>query len=345
MTAPSQDLRSTADQTEEQRGGPRSILSRQSDDHAVLHRLMLDYDDATDAGARGTIVAELAERALRHAFAEETVLFPAYRQHLPELDDELTAHIEGEHQEINELLEDLQDADPRADDYDARVRRVFELITSDAREEEDILLPQLQQVVDDRELSRLGDAWEAARLVSPTRPHPDVSRRPPGNVLAAGPLAVWDRLRNGLDRLPPPVRTVAAGLVAGAAGVAAMTITEKLEQALTGRANSYVPSKTLLSLLGRTPRNSVLTNHAMHWGQGVALGVVRSLMTERGHDGADASLLFGLLRLTADQTLENATGVGSPPWTWPRGELVMDVSHKLVYAVVTGLVADGLARS
>jgi len=345
MTAHSQGLRSTADQTEEQRGGPRSILSRQSDDHAVLHRLMLDYDDADSASARSEIVTEVAERALRHAFAEETVLFPAYRQHLPEHGDELTAHIEGEHQEINELLEDLQDADPRSEDYDARVRRAFELITSDAREEEDILLPQLQQVVDERELVRIGDAWEAARLVSPTRPHPRISRRPPGNLLAAGPLAVWDRVRDGLDRLPAPVRTVAAGLIAGTAGVAAMTITEKLEQAVTGRANSYVPSQTLLSLLGRKPRNSWPVNHAMHWGQGAAVGVVRALMTASGQQGLSASLAFGGLRFATDQTLENATGVGSPPWTWPRDELVMDVSHKLVYAVVTGLVADGLARS
>jgi hemerythrin superfamily protein len=345
MTAHFQGLRSAADQTEQQRGGARSILSRQSDDHAALHRLMLDYEDGTDPAARGRIVAELAERALRHAFAEETVLFPAYRKHLPDHADELTAHIEGEHQQINELLEQLQGADPSADDYDARVRRACELITSDAREEEDVLLPRLQQVVDDQELCRIGDAWETARTVSPTRPHPRIFRRPPGNLLAAGPLAVWDRLRDGLDRLPSPARTVAAGLVAGAAGVAVMTVAENLEQAFSGREDSYVPSQTLLALLGRKPRNRFAVNHAMHWGQGAALGVVRQLMTERGHQGLDASMLFAAMRFSADQTLENVTGVGSPPWTWPRDELVMDVAHKVVYAIVTGLVTDGLARS
>ena len=345
MTANSHGLRSAADQTEEQRGGARSILSRQSDDHAIVHRLMLDYDDATTPAARGEIVAKVSERALRHAFAEETVLFPAYRQHLPEQEDELTAHIEGEHQQVNELLEQLQSADPSAEDYDVRVRRACELISTDAREEEDILLPRLQQVVDDEELCRIGDAWEAARMVSPTRPHPRVSRRPPGNLLAAGPLAVWDRLRDVLDRLPAPTRTLAAGVVAGASGVAAMTVAEKIEQGFSGRKDSYVPSQTLMALLGNRPRNRFVVNHAMHWGQGALLGVVRQLMTERGHQGLDASLLFAALRFGADQTLENGTGVGSPPWTWPRDELVMDVTHKVVYAIVTGLVTDGLARS
>jgi hemerythrin superfamily protein len=345
MTANSQGLRSAADQTEEQRGGARSILSRQSDDHAVLDRLMLDYDDESNPTARYEIVVQLSERASRHAFAEETVLFPAFRQHLPDLDDELTAHIEGEHQQLNELLEELHGANPRADDYGARVRRVCELIRSHARKKEDLLLPRLQQVVDDEELCRIGDAWEAARLASPTRPHPRISRRPTGNMLAARPLAVWERVRDGLDRLPAPARTLATGVVAGAAGVAAMTVAEKLEQAVTGRPNSYVPSQTLLVLLGKEPRNVFVVNHLMHWGQGALLGVVRQLMTERGHEGLDASLAFAGVRFSLDQTLENATGVGSPPWTWPLGELVMDVGHKLVYAVVTGLVTDGLAHS
>ena len=35
------------------------------------------------------------------------------------------------------------------------------------------------------------------------------------------------------------------GLVAGAAGVAAMTVAEKLEQTVTRRPNSYVPAHTL----------------------------------------------------------------------------------------------------
>jgi hypothetical protein len=32
--------------------------------------------------------------------------------------------------------------------------------------------------------------------------------------------------------------------------------------------------------------------------------------------------------------------VGAPPATWPRDELVVDVLHKAIYSVVTGLVAE-----
>ena len=113
---------------------------------------------------------------------------------------------------------------------------------------------------------------------------------------------------------------VARGLVAGAAGVAAMTLAEKLEQAFTGRPNSYVPAHTLERLVGlpaRPDHERLGLNWAMRWGQGIALGAVRALMAERGLRGPVGSFLLLNLRLLNDQLLENATGVGAPPWTWP----------------------------
>jgi hypothetical protein len=139
--------------------------------------------------------------------------------------------------------------------------------------------------------------------------------------------------------------TVVRGLVAGLAGVAAMTAAEKLEQRLTRRPNSYVPAQTLERLLGlpRRPDGERLgLNWAMHWGQGIVLGPVRALMAERGVRGPVGSFLFLNLRLLNDQTLENATGVGAPPWTWPADEQTVDLLHKAVYAFATGMVADRL---
>ncbi len=138
---------------------------------------------------------------------------------------------------------------------------------------------------------------------------------------------------------------VVAGLVAGAVGAAVMTAGEKAEQALTGRADSYMPARTLSALLGddttRT-RQTVARNWAMHYGTGILVGAVRGLMAQRGLRGPGASLLHTGFRLAVDQSLENGLGVGSPPWTWPRRELLIDVGHKAVYALVTGLVADAL---
>jgi hypothetical protein len=136
---------------------------------------------------------------------------------------------------------------------------------------------------------------------------------------------------------------LAAGLIAGAAGVAAMTLAEKIEQSVTGRPNSYVPAHTLerlLALEARPDRERLGLNWAMHWGQGILLGMARAMMARNGVGGPFGSFLFLNLRLLNDQALENATGVGAPPWTWPRDEQVIDVLHKAIYAFTTGAVAD-----
>jgi hypothetical protein len=137
----------------------------------------------------------------------------------------------------------------------------------------------------------------------------------------------------------------ARGLVAGLAGVAVMTMAEKAEQLLTGRPSSFVPAQTLERLLrlpSKPDQQRVWRNWAMHWGQGILLGAVRGLMAERGFRGPIGSFVFMNLRLLNDQALENATGAGAPPWTWPADEQAIDLLHKAVYAFTTGLLADRL---
>ena len=143
------------------------------------------------------------------------------------------------------------------------------------------------------------------------------------------------------------INAVVSGLVAGLAGVAAMTLAEKLEQSLTKRPNSYVPAHTLERLIGlshKPDQQRLGLNWTMHWGQGIVLGIARGLMAQYGIRGPVSSFLFMNLRLLNDQSFENATGTGAPPWTWPVDEQVIDLLHKGVYAFVTGAVADRLVQ-
>jgi len=147
------------------------------------------------------------------------------------------------------------------------------------------------------------------------------------------------------DRLRALGPAAGRGVLAGLAGVAVMTAVEKLEQAVTARPDSYVPGRTLLALLGRSPGDDeqpVLWNHAMHWGTGAALGALRGVWAVIGLRGPQAHLAHTVVRLATDQTLENATGMGAPPSTWPRDERLVDVGHKAVYSVTTGLIAEAL---
>jgi hypothetical protein len=141
--------------------------------------------------------------------------------------------------------------------------------------------------------------------------------------------------------LSAALRGAAAGLV----GVAVMTAAEKAEQLLTGRPNSYVPARALLTLLGRQPGDDDRPpgwNHAMHWGTGATLGALRGVWAAVGLRGPRAHLAHTIVRLATDQTIENGTGVGAPPRTWPLDEQAVDVLHKAIYSLTTGLVAERL---
>jgi hypothetical protein len=145
------------------------------------------------------------------------------------------------------------------------------------------------------------------------------------------------------DRATALARAAAEGVAAGLAGVAVMTAAEKLEQAMTHRPNSYVPARALRTMMGRptSDRDQPLVwNHAMHWGTGALLGALRGVWSAVGLRGPRANAVHTVVRLAFDQTMENVTGVGAPPSTWPPAEQMVDTLHKAVYSVVTGVLAD-----
>jgi hemerythrin superfamily protein len=216
--------RSLADQTEAELGGPGSVLSRQRRDHVRLDELLHELDGASGR-AQEEVLQRIDRLVFAHAFAEEAVLWPAARRLLPD-GEALTLRVEEEHQEVNELVSALEEGgldDPRRPE---RVTRLVQVLREDVRDEEDVLLPRLQERLDPHELRRLGRQWELVRRISPTRPHPTVARRPPGNALSALPLSVLDRTRDlvdsGVRRGPARLAPVGEAVSRSLAGVAAL---------------------------------------------------------------------------------------------------------------------------
>lgn len=220
-------VKTIKEQTVGQLGGKGSVLARQRRDHAEIDRLMDRY--ALTAGdERERVLKEIVQLVFSHAFAEETVLWPVVRRSVAD-GEELTCRVEEEHQEINDLVaevERLPQGDPVREE---RIERAFGLIRQDIRDEEDLLLPRLQEAMDAARLGRLGAVWEAARLTAPTHPHPVVPRRPPGNAVLGVPLSGYDRSR---DLLGGTDGHAARKLLACAAGLlfAAFTVTRRLRK-------------------------------------------------------------------------------------------------------------------
>lgn len=150
------------------------------------------------------------------------MLWPVLRAVLPDGDDPTLGN-EQEHQRINEMFSELDRAPPGDPRRPRLVQALVELLHQDARDEEDLLLPRLQQALTVQQLRRLGRTWGLVRRTAPTRSHPVVSRRPPGNLVSGLPLAVLDRSGDRLDRTAraaPALPTPATALSRGSAVVA-----------------------------------------------------------------------------------------------------------------------------
>lgn len=146
-----------------------------------------------------------------------------------------------------------------------------------------------------------------------------------------------------MERATDIGRAAAAGAGAGVVAATVMVLGEKAEQALTHRPNSYVPGRALRTLLGLEAPDTdkpVVAGLVMHYASGAALGALRGVWASTGLRGPGANGAHLLARLMTDQTIENATGVGAPPQTWPAQELAVDVLHKAIYSAVTGALAD-----
>ncbi|WP_280205013.1 hemerythrin domain-containing protein [Nocardia farcinica] len=169
--------RSLADQTETELGGARSVLTMQRRDHQDLEAL-LERIGSSAGDERAAALTELCRLVFPHAFAEEAVLWPLLRRVLPD-GEELTLRVEQEHQEINELFTRLETMDVDSREHHLLFARIAQLLREDVRDEEDVLLPKLQEAVGADTLRRIGWAWLAVRRTA----HPAA---PDGRAQAAG---------------------------------------------------------------------------------------------------------------------------------------------------------------
>ena len=142
------------------------------------------------------------------------------------------------------------------------------------------------------------------------------------------------------------VRAAARGMIAGAVGTVAMTRTERLEMAISGRSPSTDPGQVGAHLLpGADPgeeRDVARLNGPVHWAHGIGMGAVRGALDVAGVRGPQASAAHFALLWGGDAALYNALGIADVPWRWQPSELGTDLLHKGVYAAVTGAVYDAL---
>ena len=137
------------------------------------------------------------------------------------------------------------------------------------------------------------------------------------------------------------------GLVAGAVGTAAMTVSSTLEMKLRKREGSTAPADAAAKLLGIKPEGEdekARFSTMVHWGYGTGWGSVRGLLSGVGLRGKPAWLAHLGVVWGSELVMLPALEVAPPIKEWGAKELAIDAFHHAVYAAATGLAYVVLDR-
>ncbi len=132
---------------------------------------------------------------------------------------------------------------------------------------------------------------------------------------------------------------VGLGMVAGLVGTIALTVSETIEMRVTSREPSTVPGQVGAKLLGKGDDQAAVErlNSPVHWIHGITMGAVRGLLGLTVLGPVLATVVHYALVWGGDVLLYRSLGIAPWPWQWKGQELVTDLFHKGVYALVTGV--------
>ena len=167
-------------------------------DHREVIGLFARFNAASGAASRGKLARRIVRELSIHATIEEEILYPALRK--AGIAEEVLKALEAHHAAKLLLLE-ISKLDPGSDRFVAKMEVLQDSVLLHIREEEEVLLPQLSRLCNERERDQMATSLAEAKKAAPTRPHPGAPDEPPGNVLAGIPAALYDRLKDAAREL------------------------------------------------------------------------------------------------------------------------------------------------
>ena len=124
-------------------------------DHREVEALFKKFEEAKEDNAeKADIVAQICEALSNHADIEEEIFYPAAREALSEKGEDLLDEAEVEHASIKGLVEQLEEAEPDDDLYDAKVKVLTEYVQDHEKEEEGDMFSKVRKT--DLDLEHLG---------------------------------------------------------------------------------------------------------------------------------------------------------------------------------------------
>lgn len=137
------------------------------------------------------------------------------------------------------------------------------------------------------------------------------------------------------------------GLMAGAVGTAAMTISSTIEAKVRQREGSTAPADAAAKVLGIEPKDDdakARFSNLVHWTYGTMWGGYRGLLSGLGLPAPVATAAHMATVWGSELVMLPALDVAPPVKEWGSTELAIDGWHHLVYVTATAFAYGFLDR-
>jgi hemerythrin superfamily protein len=166
-------------------------------DHREMVELIGEIKQSTSASQRRDLADTVIAEVMRHAVAEEMFVYPAIKESVPN-GAEKVEHDNEEHQEIVELMKQIENLDPSEPAFMTRVQELEAQLRHHVRDEESEQFPELRAHISSDKLVTMGEQVQNAKKLAPTRPHPSAPHSELFHKTIGAGVGMIDRLRDKL---------------------------------------------------------------------------------------------------------------------------------------------------
>ncbi|MGD9996746.1 MAG: hemerythrin domain-containing protein [Ilumatobacteraceae bacterium] len=148
---------------------PIDIIELLERDHRVIDGLVAELDEATDAAAIRRIFLRIVDELSAHETVEHEVLYPAFHAAVADADG-ILAHRVAEHEELNELLDEMRGLAPDGFAFLKRGSALLLELQGHFQSEEQTVFERMRRELGREALVELGRRAIIARSHAPAFP-------------------------------------------------------------------------------------------------------------------------------------------------------------------------------
>lgn len=174
------------------KGSPMNIVELLSDQHRQVESLFDQFELAPDPATKARLARDVIVLLSKHSGVEEMDVYPVVKN---EISDGFAASLTHEHQDLKEILADIEKSEPGSADFDLKMAKARATVQQHVMEEEGQVFKLMEQRLTLDRLDQLAETvmskWDGA----PTHPHPN---QPPANKVTGPVVGLVDKARDAI---------------------------------------------------------------------------------------------------------------------------------------------------